>query len=537
MPDHFDQFDRDNARYRASSQRRPQERPERVTVQRGDMHSRPARGAAHPTRPTQPTRPAQPARPARPTNPGAPAREARSAARGAASGNPRASAEGRRGRTQQPAAQTQRLQSGRPQANRTVQNARGERPGATGAGGGAQRAGREWQQPKRGKSPLAKIGCAVAAAAVVLLVAPTAYYALTTPASFNITLNGETKTIERFDSVDSLIKDGLADPQPGDYLAVDGSVIEAGGGEKSRITVNDKDPRATFWPLRQGDAVVVENGADVTEDYTFEEISTDPESTEAGWGAIHAYVDGKPRVTELRTGKDSGRTSEVEVQAAVDSAYVKYNAQTGGDKVVALTFDDGPWPETTEQVLDVLDQYGAKATFFTIGDQVAGHSDLVKRAFDAGHQICTHSWDHAAGSGNGVDLTRMSAEEQIAEVTKGYEAIEAVTGTTASHVFRAPGGNFTGSIVWTLRDYVDAEIGWNVDTEDWRRPGADTIANRIMSAKSGEIVLMHDGGGDRTQTVEALRTALPYLRDQGFRFVTVDELLAYNSPTDMLASA
>lgn len=522
MPDQFDRFDRDNARYRAPSHHQPQERRERVTVQRGDMRSRPARSAA------RSTRPAQPPRPARPTNPDAAARQPRSAARDAAGSSPRA--QGRPTKSQRP-------QGNRPQAGRAAHNARGERPGAASAGSGARRAGREWQQPKRGGGPLAKIGCAVATALVILLAAPTAYYALTTPASFNITLNGETKTVERFDSVNSLIKDGLADPQPGDYLAVDGSVIEAGGGEKSRITVNDKSPRTTFWPLHQGDAVVVEDGADVTEDYTSEETSSDPEGVETGWGAVHAYVDGKPRVAELRTGKDSGRTAEVEVQAAVASSYVKYNAQTGGDKVVALTFDDGPWPETTEQVLDVLDQYGAKATFFTIGDQVADHSDLVKRAFDAGHQICTHSWDHAAGSGNGVDLTRMSAEEQIAEVTKGYEAIEAVTGTTASHVFRAPGGNFTGSIVWTLRDYVDAEIGWNVDTEDWRRPGAEAIANRIMKAKSGEIVLMHDGGGDRTQTVEALKTALPYLRDQGFRFVTVDELLAYNSPADMLGAA
>lgn len=520
-----DQFDRSNGRRQAPSCDSTRKESERVTIPRGDMRSRPERLIS------------QPARSTRPANPTGSARQARPAARGAASGNPRANAEGRQIRTQGRPAQTQRLQSNRSQASRTAQNARGARPGAASASGDIRRAEREWQQPKRRRSPLAKIGCAVAALLVVLVVAPTVYYALTTPASFNITLNGEIKTVERFDSVDSLMKDGSITSRPGDYLAVDGSVIEAGGGEKSRITINDKNARATFWPLHQGDAVVVEDGADVTEDYTSEEITSNPEGVETGWGAIHAYVDGKPRVAELRTGKESGRTAEVEIQAAIDSSYVKYNAQVGDDKVVALTFDDGPWPETTEQVLDVLDQYGAKATFFTIGDQVADHSDLVKRAFDAGHQICTHSWDHAAGSGNGVDLTRMSAEEQIDEVTKGYEAIEAVTGTTASHVFRAPGGNFTGSIVWTLRDYVDAEIGWNVDTEDWRRPGAETIANRIMSAKSGEIVLMHDGGGDRTQTVEALRTALPYLKEQGFRFVTMDELLAYNSPADMLGAA
>ena len=133
-----------------------------------------------------------------------------------------------------------------------------------------------------------------------------------------------------------------------------------------------------------------------------------------------------------------------------------------------------------------------------------------------------------------MNLTFMTSAEQIEQVTKGYEAIEAVTGNDASRVIRAPGGNYSGSIIWTLAKYVSAEIGWNVDTEDWRTPGADVIAERIMSAESGEIVLMHDGGGDRSQTVEALRTALPYLKEQGYTFITIDELLAYNNPIEMV---
>ena len=74
---------------------------------------------------------------------------------------------------------------------------------------------------------------------------------------------------------------------------------------------------------------------------------------------------------------------------------------------------------------------------------------------------------------------------------------------------------------------VSAEIGWNIDSQDWRKPGAGAIAEQVKSAWPGAIVLLHDGGGDRTQTVEALKKALPYLKDQGYRFVTIDELLAY----------
>ena len=96
-----------------------------------------------------------------------------------------------------------------------------------------------------------------------------------------------------------------------------------------------------------------------------------------------------------------------------------------------------------------------------------------------------------------------------------------------THVLRAPGGNYYGPLVDNLKDLVDAEVGWDVDTEDWSRPGAGAIESALLSAKPGDVVLMHDGGGDRSQTVEALRSALPKLAVQGYKFVTVDELMAY----------
>ena len=121
----------------------------------------------------------------------------------------------------------------------------------------------------------------------------------------------------------------------------------------------------------------------------------------------------------------------------------------------------------------------------------------------------------------------MSPEEQRAEVQKGFEAIESALGTSVTHVLRAPGGNYYGPLVDNLKDLVDAEVGWDVDTEDWSRPGAGAIESALLSAKPGDVVLMHDGGGDRSQTVEALRSALPKLAAQGYKFVTVDELMAY----------
>ena len=142
-----------------------------------------------------------------------------------------------------------------------------------------------------------------------------------------------------------------------------------------------------------------------------------------------------------------------------------------------------------------------------------------------GHEISTHTYDHAAGSGRSVSLDLMSTEERRDEVINGLQAITDITGKPASTIFRAPGGNFSKETAADLSDLVTAEIGWNIDTTDWKRPDANTIANRIKSAEPGDIILMHDGGGDRANTVEALKIALPYLKEQGYEFTTVDDLI------------
>ena len=348
-------------------------------------------------------------------------------------------------------------------------------------------------------------------------------------------MNGVTHTVDRGATLATALDEGMATPQPGNLLAIDGSVITEGGGDRFSATVNGEATNDETRELRKGDVVEIADGADATETFqsSTEEIPFTRVEDENYWsGSLHVYIAGANGVRTTKTGDVSGITLTEDTQPVVNEEYKIYNANVGDDKVIALTFDDGPWPDTTGQILDILEQNDAKATFFTIGNQIESHSDTVKRAHDAGHQICTHTWDHASGSGQGVNLTYMSADEQVTEVQKGMDAISAATGAEASRVMRAPGGNFFGELVWTLQPYITAEIGWNVDTEDWRRPGADVIAERILSAQPGDVILMHDGGGDRSQTVEALRQALPVLKEKGYRFVTVDELLAYGVPAD-----
>lgn len=378
---------------------------------------------------------------------------------------------------------------------------------------------------KKGKK---KAGIAGIVAAVVALAAiGVGAYLYLNPSSFNMTVNGMTRTVDNGTTVADLIAQGVVTPKPGNLVDVEGEVLEEGGGNAFDGTLNGNPIEDPNTPVHKGDSVQIGNGSDKMEEYDTETVEKKPKQKELGEGAIHVYIPGETGQVEKRTGKISGKTKKVVVKKATNNIYFKYNANPGGEKVVALTFDDGPW-STTGELLDLLKEYDVKATFFTIGKQIADQPDTMKQMAKDGHQIATHSWDHAAGSGGGVDMTHMTEAEQIEEVQKGQEAIAKATGQEASKVFRSPGGNFFDEIIWTLQPYITSEIGWNVDTEDWRQPGAEAIAEAIMSAKSGDIILMHDGGGDRTQTIDALRVALPYLKEKGFKFVTIDELLAYD---------
>lgn len=385
------------------------------------------------------------------------------------------------------------------------------------------------RQKRRRKSPLA-----IVVSLVILAAIGVGVYFFLNPLSFEVTVNGVKHTVDRGATLGTTLEEGMASPQPGNLLAIDGTVATEGGGDKFSATVNGEATNDEKRELKKGDVIEIANGSDTTETFqsSTEEVPFTRVEDENYWnGSLHVYIPGVNGVRTTKTGDVSGITLVEDTQPVVNEEYKIYNANVGDDKVIALTFDDGPWPDSTGQILDILDQYDAKATFFTIGNQIEQHADMVKRAHDAGHQICTHTWDHASGSGQGVNLTYMTAEEQISEVQKGMEAISSATGADASTVMRAPGGNFFGDLVWTLQPYITAEVGWNVDTEDWRRPGVDAIVERIESAQPGDVILMHDGGGDRSQTVEALRQALPVLKEKGYRFVTVDELLAYPIPT------
>lgn len=383
-------------------------------------------------------------------------------------------------------------------------------------------------RPKKKKSPARALVAAGVCLVALIVVGVIGWINYDNNHAIDITLNGETVTVSGNErTLEGILDNNLVSVNPGNYVAVDASVMRAGEGNRATITVNDESVTDFTQRLRGGEKVAITDGTDITEPYTDSNEQAIPYTTEAkGVGALHIYtVKGEDGTKVTRTGNESGITVDMTSKEPVTEVIQYYNADAHGDKVVAITIDDGPWDSNTETILNILKDNDAHATFYTIGDQIASHADIVKRAHDEGNEIATHTWDHAAGSGQGVSLNLMATQERLDEVNKGNQAIQDATGAPGSKYFRAPGGNFNVEVAHDLSPLISGEIGWNIDTLDWKRPGTETIASRIKSAKPGEVILMHDGGGDRSQTVAALQEAVPYLKSQGYELITITELV------------
>ncbi|WP_188309039.1 polysaccharide deacetylase family protein [Streptomyces sp. CBMA123] len=180
-------------------------------------------------------------------------------------------------------------------------------------------------------------------------------------------------------------------------------------------------------------------------------------------------------------------------------------------RVVALTIDDGPDPRYTPQVLALLQQHGIRATFFLIGENAVEHPALVREIADRGHHIANHTWTHP-------DLRHMSESAVRDELERTSDLLQRTTGRLPTW-FRAPGGDFSPVSLRVAADLGLRNMSWTVDPRDWSRPGTSAIIDTVLKeVRPGSIVLNHDGGGDRSQTVAALKTYLPVLIDSGYLF-------------------
>ena len=188
-------------------------------------------------------------------------------------------------------------------------------------------------------------------------------------------------------------------------------------------------------------------------------------------------------------------------------AYIKKRSR----KAVALTFDDGPNPNTTPIALELLKKYNAKGTFFMVGKAVAGNEEIIKQVVAEGHQIGNHSWSHPL-------LTKISLEQAKSQINDTTEALKKASGQDV-HIMRPPYGGINA----TIQAAVDQSfILWDVDTLDWKNRNTASIMKEVRKARPGSIILMHDV---HQTSINALPTVLQYLTEQGFELVTIDELM------------
>ena len=212
-----------------------------------------------------------------------------------------------------------------------------------------------------------------------------------------------------------------------------------------------------------------------------------------------------------KTSADKGRKYYEE------AGYIIWDIKTK-EKVVALTFDDGPHPKYTEEILNLLEQYDAKGTFFIVGQHAEKYPEVILRMYEDGHELANHTYTHP--------YTRSVAKIEE-EIEQTNDVIFSITGFSP-YLFRPVEGNYTDEIVEAVVEdgFKIVMWSWHQDTEDWKNPGVNTIVSKVLNGmRQGDVVLFHDGGGNRQQTVQALEKILPELQKQGYKFITISEMI------------
>ena len=204
------------------------------------------------------------------------------------------------------------------------------------------------------------------------------------------------------------------------------------------------------------------------------------------------------------------------IRAASDPN-VWYSCSTD-ERRIALTFDDGPHYKYTAEVLDILDEFGIKATFFVVGDLAERYPELVLRELSEGHEVASHTWSHPhlAGKTEAELIREMAATEQLLVDLAGYRPT----------LFRPPEGACGDAVKQAAAKLGYKVILWTVDTRDWDHTPSDTIVDGVLeNTEPGSIILCHDFVGGISPTPDALRKFIPKLLADGYEFVTVSELI------------
>jgi len=214
-------------------------------------------------------------------------------------------------------------------------------------------------------------------------------------------------------------------------------------------------------------------------------------------------------------------------EEGLEEALRVYKHGDGGEKIVALTFDDGPKPEFSNEVLDILDRYGIKATFFVVGKEVKAHPDMLMAIYQRGHDIGNHSYSH-------ISAKKLTLAEIAAELKKTNAIIKQITGLSTKY-FRAPGGWYNIQVLQEVHRQGLKEIDWSINSSDYTtivdefkvEMDYDDLAQKvydrvIKKIHPGAVILFHNGS---IQTIRALPRIIKAIKDKGYGFVTISDMM------------
>lgn len=338
-----------------------------------------------------------------------------------------------------------------------------------------------------------------------------------------VNVNGESLMTRKKSALRDFLKTVNKTPKYGNLVSIEKEVIKKSKGNAPFIKVNGVK-RTYDYRLKPNDKITTFNGADIVEPLikVLEPIQKPIENSGSG-AFIFIQRKGKLGVKELTMGKYSKKVIEEKIiSEPIPTGISRINIRKR--RVIALTFDDGP-SKYTPRVLQILKKYKVKATFFPLGIQAKKFPRYINRIKKNGHTIGNHTNTH-------INLSKSTDKLIRIEINRADHWIYKAT-KVRTKWFRPPGGALRQSVINSITLRGKNIAMWNIDTVDWKKPPPEVMVERVISQlKPGQVVLMHDGGGDRSRTVAALSKIIEEALDRKYEFVTLDELYKDFRPED-----
>lgn len=344
-----------------------------------------------------------------------------------------------------------------------------------------------------------RVAVALLAATALVACSGTTVPPPSTPPPVHVLVDHVAREVPAGTTFGELIETDGLHASTGRLLSVSGAVLDP-TADPGRVALNGRSAKPTTL-LASGDRIHVVNGVDEVEPTSRTVMNAgrrvgDPERTLDTYPSRRIIVRGK-------------------VSLEVASVSIRSIGKGHAPREVALSFDDGPWPRTTERILRILRRYHVHATFFMVGSEAERYPGLVRKVRAAGHEIGNHSWDHPE------TLEALHGPARASEMSKTSALLG--RGTWSPTLFRPPGGWYDDEVVQEARRQGMRVVTWSVDPADWHSGMTPKqVAHSVLSdVQPGSIVLLHDGGGDAGHTIAALPRIIEGIRGRGLRLVTI----------------